>query len=135
MTNEELAKEIMQSCSLHYTHPEMFTPDDPQRTLDMALENAKSILSKHLEGEWVKVSERLPESRTWVIVCTEHDGKRHVVPGFGVRLKNDDNRWRWESEFPVTHWMPLPPSPDEAVTKTARVSDTFGERLEEEKPE
>jgi hypothetical protein len=61
--------------------------------------------------EWIPVSERLPESRTWVIGCVEHDGQRHVAPVFGVVITNDDNRFRWESEFPVTHWQPLPDPP------------------------
>jgi hypothetical protein len=58
---------------------------------------------------WVFTSSgELPESRTWVNVCTEHAGQRNVVPAYGVKLGNG---WRWECEFEVIAWQPLPAPP------------------------
>ncbi len=78
-----------------------------------ALDAIDALLAGPQNGQgWVFTSSgKLPESRTWVNVCTEHDGQRNVVPAFGVRLGNDNNRWRWECEFEVIAWQPLPAPP------------------------
>ena len=54
---------------------------------------------------WVFVSSgQLPKPREWVNVCTEHNGRRHVSPAFGVNVTS--NLWRWECEFTVIAWQP-----------------------------
>ena len=60
------------------------------------------------QGEgWVSADEP-PAERTWVIAVTEHDGKRQTVPMFRSMHRN---KWRWESEFKVVLWRPLPAAP------------------------
>jgi hypothetical protein len=76
-------------------------------------------------NEWIKTSERLPERNTWVLCyfprtsdgdkiyslefsfckCIE-EGKLREFPIF----KTVDRTYRVDD---VTHWMPLPKSPDQ----------------------
>lgn len=68
---------------------------------------------------WIKCSERLPDDESYVLVT---NGKH---TGMGAYLRDDhledDERWQDEhfefinkqSKYPVTHWMPLPPNPEE----------------------
>jgi len=74
-------------------------------------EQALAALAGPQNGQgWVFVeSGKLPKSRTWVNVCTEHDRQRQVTPAFGVR--DEYERWRWECEFKVIAWQPLPAPP------------------------
>ncbi len=67
-------------------------------------------------GEWIKVSERLPEENTEVLAyCTELKHKVQV-------LTFDENKLWWDyyrqngraKYWGVTHWQPLPPPPPEA---------------------
>ena len=66
--------------------------------------------------EWIPVKERLPELNTDVLVCDARYGY------FGIWSLEKDERedkpyWEddggcWKSLDDVTHWMPLPESPD-----------------------
>ena len=67
-------------------------------------------------GEWIKVSERLPEAETEVLAyCTELKHKVQV-------LTFDENKLWWyyykqngrAKYWGITHWQKLPPPPPEA---------------------
>ena len=62
--------------------------------------------------DWVKCSERMPETYTKVLVLVEvgNDSKQHIFVDelyestkYGMTWQNNDNL--------VTHWMPLPAPP------------------------
>ena len=64
--------------------------------------------------DWVKCSERMPETYTKVLVLVEvgNDSKQHIFVDelyestkYGMLWQNNDNL--------VTHWMPLPDLPTE----------------------
>ena len=65
-------------------------------------------------SDWVKCSERMPETYTKVLVLVEvgNDSKQHIFVDelyestkYGMTWQNNDNL--------VTHWMPLPDRPTE----------------------
>ncbi len=65
-----------------------------------------------LTTDWVKCSERMPETYTKVLVLVEvgNDSKQHIFVDelyestkYGMLWQNNDNL--------VTHWMPLPAPP------------------------
>ena len=69
-------------------------------------------------SDWVKCSERLPETYTKVLVLVEvgNDSKQHIFVDelyestkYGMTWQNNDNL--------VTHWMPLPAPPMELAPK------------------
>lgn len=79
---------------------------------------ASSYLDEVVEmGEWIPVSERLPEEYEDVLVtvlCGNDKQKRVILIGFGYASK-PFNRWMWRyynihhsCEFEVLAWMPLP---------------------------
>jgi hypothetical protein len=61
MTNREIAEKILSNCALHYSSPENWMGRTPQETIDLAITNAESILSKHLEGESHPYHEACPK--------------------------------------------------------------------------
>lgn len=82
---------------------------------------AKKVGVKGVDGPaWVSVKERLPEDDQIVIVfCPDWDRSR-----VGYYCKDNDFQSGWIlleggkygfADWPVTHWMPLPPPPTEAV--------------------
>ena len=69
-------------------------------------------------SDWVKCSERMPETYTKVLVLVEvgNDSKQHIFVDelyestkYGMTWQNNDNL--------VTHWMPLPDRPTELAPK------------------
>ena len=98
LTTEEAIKELSR-----YTDQEFYTPQN-RAAHQMAIEALE-------RGRWIPVEERLPEDRTWVLVC--HTGyntpKKAFYKDTGIdvfRLDGDDH-----SNGAVTHWMPLPAPP------------------------
>lgn len=55
-------------------------------------------------GEWIPVSERLPETDDKVMCCTEtKKGNKNIVIGYYM-----DGAWRCGMNSNVIAWMPLP---------------------------
>lgn len=68
-------------------------------------------------GGWVPVSERLPDSDTWVLVAGRMDGPHDWRRDTAYRRRDligKPGRWvRNNSSWDITHWMPLPAPPKE----------------------
>lgn len=67
-------------------------------------------LQKQMQ-KWIPVSERLPESGIYVLVCYLQNGKKYV--DFDFIHKNGE--W-WHSPRMVTHWQPIPEPPKDGET-------------------
>ena len=66
-----------------------------------------------MSGEWIPVTERLPQPETFAIVATK-DGVCEALYGLGgIESPNDPPYWsvRDYGEVWPTHWMPLPAPP------------------------
>ena len=74
------------------------------RYVDFELAQAQELEKLRAERRWIPVTERLPEENTEVLTYRESgvDVERHL-------------RTCWDyddiSDYPVTHWMPLPEPP------------------------
>ena len=64
-----------------------------------------------MEEKWISVKDRLPEKEgSYLTFCRYRDGDtRQAIKLWMPRL----NRFTSEANA-VTHWMPLPPDPEEA---------------------
>lgn len=72
--------------------------------------------------DWIKYSDRLPESGVPVLCNFKHWHANKDRQDVLVRVEEDDCLWRvWDlgeyqdelsHEFNVTHWMPLPAPPE-----------------------
>lgn len=60
--------------------------------------------SQYYHGGWIPVSERLPESRVYVLVTYEY---QYGLIDHGISWY-EDKRKEWMSTREVTAWMPLP---------------------------
>ena len=71
-----------------------------------------------MTGEWIPVSERVPEANTNVLVSCEFVREAwNSWDAMHVAQRRPDGRWIEEVESNevkvVTHWMPLPARPTE----------------------
>lgn len=70
------------------------------------------------ENRWIPVTERLPEADAFVLACVNGEYKTIKFLHAVMTAEYDDEGWSIEA-FPewrnlvVTHWMPLPESPEE----------------------
>jgi len=77
-----------------------------------------------MTGEWISVSERLPEPNEPVLICTEVLG-RHVasVDEEGEWFCDYGGEWLFPN---VTYWMPLPEPPEARPTTFAEMAKRYG---------
>ena len=70
--------------------------------------DAADAIEELSKPRWIPVTERLPETYTWVLVFSEN----HKV---GFDAFYDGARWKNAvmNSVIVTHWMPLPKGPEE----------------------
>lgn len=112
MTDTKLIEEMRQDLawidfemrSLSDKYSRMIYPNNIQVRIDgftnTAISLNKAIVT--LQGQWVPVSERLPEPHTDVLTAV----KGVSIP---IQTRIEGTVWR---DGQVTHWMPLPPLPE-----------------------
>lgn len=101
--NTELVKEIDDYLGIELSpNCPMMHPDSPSTQL---LRKCKAELSKTL---WVPVEERLPETRQIVLIA---GGIGHLAHGGTWYTDTGPDAGR-QIQWEVTHWMPLPTSPN-----------------------
>ena len=64
-------------------------------------------------NEWQPI-ETAPTDGTYFLALYIPDGKRHLIPKYGVGCKTQltgDLVWDWGWAMHPTHWMELPPPP------------------------
>lgn len=72
---------------------------------------AVELLHKREKPRWIPVTERLPEVGVWVLCYCRANS-------FDVFRMTDEGHWQYGNRSIymkgyVTHWMPLPPAPEE----------------------
>lgn len=72
------------------------------------MERIDKIPSVENKGEWIPVSERLPEKNVWVLVTVEQSGKR-----FQEIMRRNNYIEAWTDNFDnytdeIIAWLPLP---------------------------
>lgn len=87
--------------------------------IDFGLELRKAHEEGYAEGrrdavKWISVKDRLPEDGQKVLVCGTRKGMQ-VGVFRGLMHPFDAMGWWWKKDtrLDVTHWMPLPESPEE----------------------
>lgn len=85
---------------------------------DEQLQKEVAEIRRFVDGEqWISVDKRMPESSgTYIVCCKEQDLTHVTFAKFYKKLgywelKGSRTFWR------VTHWMPLPESPEESDAK------------------
>ena len=110
---DALEKDYADVCQKRLEAADVFS----RQIIELEAENAEL----KAERRWIPVSERLPEDGETVFVII-HDGFERFENGNEVaRLTylGNGNWWSWKSErYIVTHWMPLPESPNDTQTQT-----------------
>lgn len=110
MTTEEA---ILQLTSLK----EYLDRNIPLSTADESIDMAIQALRAQQTGGWISVKDRLPPSRSPVLV--RFSGNRNFYPRnlISFRIPNSEEIM-YENEFgKATHWQPLPEPPKKAYMK------------------
>lgn len=61
-------------------------------------------------GEWISVADSLPDEDTEVVVITHRVREAFIASRKGDHWDADEYRLEYET---VSHWMPLPPMPED----------------------
>ena len=88
--------------------------DVPRNSFARMCRNAADAIDELTDtnfGKWISVKERLPLHGTVVIAA----GVRSATTGMFQGTGKKPWLWHWKNNTlkTVTHWMPLPPQPDE----------------------
>ncbi len=94
--------------------------DRLEEYVDRCKRYADEIMELRERGRWIPVEERLPEEDDCVAVCASGKPQTNITLQSAVELATFSSRegwilecWpEWESAD-VTHWMTLPPAPEE----------------------
>lgn len=62
-------------------------------------------------SQWISVETRLPEPYTWVLVFSDTSETGDFQFDIGRVIGGEWKCLGWD--YPVTHWMPLPPTPEQ----------------------
>lgn len=116
-----LLLEMRENCAKHADDQY----DDPKREAKCeALNIAMTAMGRSITSRWIPVEERLPEGEGWVLVIGLLLKKKKGNYGWCVPHVAEYRHGRWcdadgmlpdleERSLKVTHWMPLPESPEE----------------------
>lgn len=108
MIREELFQMVellRDTAKLHQPNEEILT-DVKAESFIFVMDSVLSALSEN-KGEWIPVSERLPEDDTEVIYCDKNGvrGNCHYWKGFN-RYPRDKGEYQFPND--IVAWMPLP---------------------------
>lgn len=96
--------------------------DRLEEYVDRCARFSEEIMGLRERGRWIPVEERLPEGDDCVAVCVSGKPQTNITLQNAVELATFSGKegwilecWpEWESAD-VTHWMPLPPAPEEVT--------------------
>lgn len=89
-------------------------PGGPCKMFDVALDAAEAI--EQLEAQqprWISVKKRFPEDGQKIIAAFRNEGGLVVDQARYSNGEFDFASWAYVWGDNVTHWMPLPPGPEE----------------------
>ena len=94
--------------------------DRLEEYVDRCVRFSEEIMVLRERGRWIPVEERLPERDDCVAVCVSGKPQTNIILQNAVELATFSGKEGWILEFwpewesaDVTHWMPLPPAPEE----------------------
>lgn len=88
-------------------------------------------LQAAIDKNWIEASEELPPDSAVVLVfcngyCESTDAEGRNGGAWGIRTgwyDYSDGQWYLKQNWPVTHWMPLPPPPATAQPNKSLVAN------------
>ena len=113
--------ELMQTCNMdERTNEEKIKANMNDELIDKVVRmmkvNSEMSISRELtarcliklveQTQWVKVSDRLPESIDGVLVYVDNDGFKFIDSAY------ISSSGQWSEYHNVTHWQPLPNAPE-----------------------
>lgn len=94
--------------------------DRLEEYVDRCARFSEEIMVLREQRRWIPVEERLPEQEACVVVCVSGKPRENITLRDAVELATyyDNEGWILEcwpdwATADVTHWMPLPPAPEE----------------------
>lgn len=105
MTQEELKQRLIE---LIYKHSPRLVEEEASCLAARLIANGVTIRER---GEWISVTDRLPEDNTRVLGFSEPDKDIYCYDVDGVKWWTEDY-WNTAEGYGITHWMPLPEPPE-----------------------
>ena len=120
MVPKEPTKEMIDAGWLYYMTTKLPSSKGTYKAMLAAAPQSPGSEPATVPGKWIPVSERMPEVGVKVLCFPVDDEPIHAV--FNGQLWLQDVSWSVSEEpidnvipVPVTHWMPLPAAPQEAI--------------------